>query len=227
MSPPSPPADPSLEAATAAAEEVRAYLVALRGGAPFLSGADARLLVGWLDQGVPVPLILSSLDRVAARRQARRVRSRMSLNSARREVEKAWGSPQAVPVNQIAAPAITALDGWLDAVATAGGSVVAGLVTAGRDRIGEGGDVASLVADLSGACRRFHDAQWRSDPDQQRRLEALARDDLADLKDKVNASVFRDLVEESARAQLRARWPLVCAAEVWDRVAVAPAESAP
>ena len=33
----------------AAAEEVRAHLVALRGGAPFLSPGDARLLLRWLD----------------------------------------------------------------------------------------------------------------------------------------------------------------------------------
>ena len=36
------------------AEEVRAYLVAVRGGAPFLSAADGRLLIHWLEQGFSV-----------------------------------------------------------------------------------------------------------------------------------------------------------------------------
>lgn len=34
-----------------AAEAVRAYLVSVRGGAPLLSSADARLLYGWLREG--------------------------------------------------------------------------------------------------------------------------------------------------------------------------------
>ena len=68
---------------SARAEEVTAYLVTLRGGAPFLSGADGRLLVRWLDQGVPVPTILTALDQVAERRRKRRTRSRLSLNAAK------------------------------------------------------------------------------------------------------------------------------------------------
>ena len=52
-----------LERLAEEAEEVRAYLVNLRGGAPFLSGADSQLLDGWLTDGVPVAVIMASMDR--------------------------------------------------------------------------------------------------------------------------------------------------------------------
>ena len=47
------------------AEEVRAYVVAVRGGAPFLSAADGRLLVQWLERGISVGRILAAIDEVA------------------------------------------------------------------------------------------------------------------------------------------------------------------
>ena len=73
------------------AEHVRSYLISLRGGAPFLSGADGRLLVQWLDDQIPVPVILSALDRVSLRRRAKRVRTRLSLNVCKGELKKMIG----------------------------------------------------------------------------------------------------------------------------------------
>lgn len=222
MRAPSPnPPDPD-DAHASRAEEVRAYLVALRGGAPFLSGADGRLLVKWLDAGIPVPLILTALDRVAARRAARRQRSRLTLNAARKEVEGLWGMPEARPAPAVAAETAAALLAWADAVA-AGGAAVAGLVSAAQQRIAAGGEVEGLLEDLASACRRFHDAQWEADPDRRESLLEAARSALAPLQDKVSFAVFQDLVDETARGQLRASWPLVNAAELWDRVAVSRA----
>src|SRR5690606_23823677 len=80
------PADlPDLDGprAEAAAIVVRA-LVRLRGGAPFLSSADASALVGWLDDGIPVARILRALDEAAARRRAQRVRAPLQLRHAKR-----------------------------------------------------------------------------------------------------------------------------------------------
>ena len=57
------------------AEEVRAYLVQIRGGAPFLSGADGQVLIRWLDDEIPVPAILSAIDSVCERRRAKRASS--------------------------------------------------------------------------------------------------------------------------------------------------------
>ena len=46
------------------AEQVAAYLVNVRGGAMFLSGADVRSLAQWLDEAIPVA-ILCAIDKVS------------------------------------------------------------------------------------------------------------------------------------------------------------------
>ena len=57
-----------------AAAQIVAHLVSLRGGAPFLSSSDARLLMSWLNQGVPVPLLLHALEEAAESRRKKRLR---------------------------------------------------------------------------------------------------------------------------------------------------------
>ena len=66
-----------------AAEEIRAHLVAVRGGAPFLSSADARLLVRWLDDGVSVAGVLQAIERAAEARRKRRSRLPLTLTRAK------------------------------------------------------------------------------------------------------------------------------------------------
>ena len=85
------------------AEQVREYLVSVRGGAPFLSGADCQLLVTWLDEEIPVPAILCAIDRVSLRRRAKRVRTRLSLNACKGELQKLLSKPKKEPVNISAA----------------------------------------------------------------------------------------------------------------------------
>ena len=70
------------------AEIVRAYLVELRGGAPFLSSRDGRLLLVWMDSDVPVALICQALDVAARRRRKRRVKTPLSLRNAETAVKK-------------------------------------------------------------------------------------------------------------------------------------------
>lgn len=70
------------------AETVRAYLVGLRGGAVFLSSSDARLLQRWLDDEVPLWLILEGLDKAAEKRRAKRQRTPLSLQHAKGHVNK-------------------------------------------------------------------------------------------------------------------------------------------
>ncbi len=209
------------------AEQVRAYLVSLRGGAPFLSGADGRLLVGWLEDGVPVPTILSALDRVHARRLKRRARTRLSLGAVKREVTKAAGGMSDAPVPAAAAPSA-------DAEALAAARAIYAEALAALD-VGPSlrAAQAALVAGVAGApvtdadaaataaiaaCRAFHDACWVAlGPDEQARLRAAARHDLAALADSLAESVLSDLVEEAARGGLRARFPLASAREAWSR----------
>lgn len=197
------------------AESVRAYLVAVRGGAPFLSSADGRLLLSWLEQGVPVPLIQSAIDDAAERRAKKRLRSRLTLRSCRKQVEARWGAGPAPPPQAEVGP----LQAWLEEVAV-GGPSVAAFVSAAGARIEEGGDIEALVGDLAEACRRFHEASWRALPpsaqDQHRAAAAL---DLDALRDHVKPAVWTELVEEAARGRVRRQWPLVCASAVWDRVA--------
>jgi hypothetical protein len=77
------------------AERVRAHLVVLRGGAPFLSPTDAAALLEWLDRDVPVPLLLAALEDAAERRRRLRSRSPLSLQNARGEVRRRLQRPQA------------------------------------------------------------------------------------------------------------------------------------
>jgi hypothetical protein len=79
-----------------AAEEVRDHLVCLRGGAPFLSPRDALALVRWLDDGVPVPVLLIALERAAARRRATRARTPLTLVALRPHLP-AVRAPDPVP----------------------------------------------------------------------------------------------------------------------------------
>ena len=202
------------------AESVRAYLVALRGGAPFLSSADARLLLGWLDQGVPVALILGALDQVAEQRRQRRSRGRMSLNSARKAVEKRWGGLVSAPPPPPGQVATAALVAWVEELERGHGADprVAALVADARVALGRAEGAHALIEQLAGCCRRFHDALWEHDPDEQAALRQAAADELAPLQESLGAAVFADLVEDAARSRLRARWPRVCASELWDRL---------
>ena len=68
---------------------VRDYLVTLRGGSPFLSSADGRLLLRWLDGGTPVVAILAALDRAADRRLKRRSKRPLSLQACKVELKPA------------------------------------------------------------------------------------------------------------------------------------------
>ena len=61
----------------------RAYVVAARGGAPFLSAADGRLLVRWLESGISVARILAAVDEVAEKRRKKRTRGRLTLSACK------------------------------------------------------------------------------------------------------------------------------------------------
>ena len=211
---------------SAQAEAVTAYLVTLRGGAPFLSGADGRLLVRWLDEGVPVPTILTALDQVAERRRKRRTRSRLSLNAAKGVIKKAIGEaeiPSAAPApgpdRGALARARDAYAGALAAMAVdaAAEPLRAALVAGVRAAPTTAPDAAATA--VIAACRQFHDARWAALPAPERAaLEARSRATLAALSDTVDAAVLGDLIEEAARDALRARTPLVSAREAWTRL---------
>lgn len=210
---------------SAHAEEVRAYLVTLRGGAPFLSGSDGRLLVKWLDGGVPVPTILSALDIVSERRRKRRAKSRLTLGAARREVSKAVGAAGPTPTDPVAANS-RALDLAREAfmselAAMPGADAFPDALDALTDAVAaaEGTDAADMATQIISACRHFHEASWAGLSELEREtLRQEAQETLAGLANSLDAAILSDLIEEAARNALRARFPLVSAREAWARL---------
>ena len=213
-----------------AAEEVRAYLVAIRGGAPFLSGADGRILLDWLDQGVPVPLILCCIDRIAARRQKTHSRSRLTLARCKSEVRKTWGAlpppkaeaaPESAP-GMAAPPLRRALEelameieedphnsSELEALRA---ELVTGLrALAARDGLA----LEPAATEAMRLCRLFHEQAWDQHSGRDALVEA-AQAELASLQAVLDDGTWAALVDESARARLRTCCPQVSADKVWD-----------
>ncbi len=202
----------------AKAEAVRAYLVELRGGAPFLSGADSRLLVRWLEAGISVALILAALDVAAERRRKRRgkgkpARSRLTLSAARSAIEKRARDP--------VVPRAAGLDTWsveLQAMETepvlaeAKARLVADV---GAIPCGDPDGVARAAIE---ACRDFQAAAWATAEVERAGLQADARAQLGALESILDAGAFQAAVEEVARDMVHARFPLVSAKVVWDRL---------
>src|SRR5690606_32445689 len=91
------------------AGEVRAHLVMLRGGAPFLSPADTLQLVRWFEDGVPVGAILHALDLAWEARRRKPSRVPLGLRQARRHLGARGArtappaaSPPAAPLEPLA-----------------------------------------------------------------------------------------------------------------------------
>lgn len=226
------------EATVQACEEVRAFLVALRGGGPFLSGADARLLVEWLDQGVPVSAILAAIEAAADRRARRGVRTRLSLSSCQGELKRRLKKLGSAPLPAIPAaptapgrawPALAALAEEIrsmpvdPALVSARAALADALATLaqGRDLSGSPlGDPSDeqVARQAIRACRAFHEASWREATEEREALLAAARNDLSALADVLSEEALTAAAEEVARDRLRGRTPLVSAVVVWDRL---------
>jgi len=199
------------------AEEVRAYLVSVRGGAPFLSGVDGRLLLDWLEGGVPVAAILAAIDKVALRRRKARVRTRMSLATCKGEVNKTAvmelpGATDASGVSELAFRfREMAVPAELEALREALVDTVEAITAS---------DPSDRVSGAITACRIFQEGAWDACASEHPALLAAAAEQLGPMKGVVSASVFEDLVVEVARDRLRQRFPVVCAQVVWDTLAV-------
>jgi len=211
--------DPELAGSPALAdraEAVRDYLVAVRGGAPFLSAVDERLLVGWLSEGVPVLAIAAAIDAVAERRRRRRARGRMGLSSCTKELGKQAAAP---PVDST--PSSGRLAGLL-------GELRAMAVDASLEP-----ERAALCAELQAldssaahpdelgraaalAIRGFHAAAWVAASAEHGALRAQAEALLEPLRSSLAEAEWAELVEEQARDLLRRRFPAVSAKRVWD-----------
>lgn len=201
------------EGHAAAAEEVRSHLVCLRGGGLFLSSADALLLVQWLDAGVSVPRILRALERAAEARRARRSRFPLQLTHAKRHLDRPTKGAFGGAVRQVPGPALAPVVVGLD------GSAPSELALRGALEALQGTDPEALFREAATAVRGFLEARWHELPASARAtLEAEARDDLGDLADGLDEDTLEALVAEGARDRLRAGYPALSAASLWEVV---------
>lgn len=213
------------------AAEVSDYLVAIRGGAPFLSARDNHLLLGWLEAGLPVPCILAGIDDVALRRRRKRVQSRLTLTACKKAIESARGRTptSADPDTDISQPRTTApgLAG-LAALATelAHQSVsppllpeLQALVLTLSDLASRSEHVDQIGRQAAAAVTRFHTAAWKAATSEHEALRKQAEAQLAPMRDILRGPAWSDMVEEVARDLLRQRTPAVSARRVWDTIA--------
>jgi len=202
-----------------AAETISEYLVTLRGGAPFLSGADCRLLVQWLDEDIPTPAILSALEHVALRRRAKRVRARLSLNATKGELKKLLGKKTApalpkkeeahifAPLHQRIVNALEENSAFYELQKSTAQQLLEIDMTT-HDKM-KGAQAISLI-------RSFHQTIWEeSDTDRIHLLEQ-AEEEISAMKSMIPTNRWNELVEEIARDQLRSRFPLFSAQMIWD-----------
>jgi hypothetical protein len=195
------------------AEEVRAHLCLLRGGAPFLSPADAWQLIRWLEAGVPMLEVLAALERAALARRAQRAKTPLSLVAAKRHL----GKPMATPFHATAVhgePPLAPLARTLLASPAEPGEVAlrAGLheaLLAVRAASEEARGAACA------AIRDFFEGLWALAGEPGRgRYRAAAKDELADLLSLVDESTHPALIEEAARDLVRQRYPALTVASV-------------
>ncbi len=177
-----------------AAEEVRAWLVTARGGAPFLSAGDGQRLADWLEAGVPVRDLLRAIDETSARRRAKRLRQAFSL----RTIEPALKRPGAGSLRRSQAiPSPDAVP-WPDARPLV--AELAALVA--RDGPGD-----SAYLQVSRRVREFFDRVWAELAPFHSVLRAAALEDLGAIADELDDDTRAALCEEYARERVRSHYP--------------------
>lgn len=209
-----------------AAEQVAAYLVNVRGGAMFLSGADVRLLAQWLDEAVPVPAILCAIDKVSEKRRANRVKTRLSLNRCKSTLKKLLykKSPkeekQPVVVTSIGEAmtqwSLDIRNDWNEAtvLVDAQRSFANRLDYAAKqdwDRESTADHIITWIND-------FQDGAWAEYGSAQMHWIEDAEIELQHLKRLLTGQRWVEAVEEVARDRMRQFFPLIQAQELWDRL---------
>ena len=199
------------EALRRSVDQVVEHLVALRGGGPFLSGADGALLVEWLENEIPASIIVVAIERVAERRRKRRVKSRLALCSCKAEVKRlCQGGPSrggAAP-EQVPEPAGDR-EGDLAVLERRALAALEALP------LGAPAQRADAAMDI---VRRFHLQVWEAATDEHEQLLAAAGEELGGLRSGMSERRWREALEEVARDLLRQRFPRLSAVAVWDRL---------
>lgn len=205
---PSPPAEPPDDGdspLTADAAQIVSHLVALRGGAPFLSSLDSRTLYLWLSGGVPVTMILRALEDAAERRQRRRVKSPLSLQAAKVSLKALRAAPPAPP------PPPGAWTLYLETLAAQGDPLYAEAARRLGALQGEGDALARQAIEV---CRGLWIDAWEQAEPQVYRAQAML--ELGEHLTGMAEPERERVIEEVARAVHRRAWPLLSAGKIWD-----------
>lgn len=193
-------------------DEVRDYLVAVRGGAPFLSPEDERLLLGWLDEGRSTLEIAAVIDDAAERRRKRKLRARLTLQACAKLLRPrpAASSPAAV-TGTLARLATT----WRTLALPPTERPLLDGLCATLERIERpGAHTDELGREAAAALARFHRERWSINQHRWESLRSQARDRLQGLG--LAPEELEELVEEQAHDLLRRELPDVSARRLWD-----------
>ena len=196
----------SMDQKQAAAEQVRAHLVMVRGGAPFLSPIDSRLLVNWLDEAVPVDVILTAIEVVAARRSKARIKRPLSLNAIKSVVKKGANKKDS---NESPARDSEALERLIQRLRNAETPDLEQVALELKDLQVRGLGPDQMLAQALEVARQFHERAWRNAD--QEMLLSEAREELGDLASMLSTERFKTATEEVARDNLRKRTKLLSA----------------
>ncbi len=205
-----------------AAEQVRAHLVSLRGGAPFFSSADGQLLLRWLDEEVPVPRICMALERAAEARRKRPSRIPLSLSHAKRHLAKVSSGgvsalPQEIDSGDLSSqeedvhpftPLCMLLNRHIGEQASFGVLATAlSALTIDQDLVDNGLELL----------RTCYGQLWTelTDNDRRSRIQG-AIEALGDLPTGMDESVVMAAAEEHARLQHLGQWPWLSSNTLWE-----------
>lgn len=198
-----------------AAMHVCQHLVMLRGGAIFLSSADALRLMKWLDQAVPTHRILTALEMAAARRVASRSRIPLSLGQASRYLKKAQQAERSSGDRLDDRDALRPLVREL--VERAEGDPAEGAMRALAADLAAVAEPRRDVDQVIQRIGRFHRDVWESQGAAgQREARERAAEALVDLRDLVDEAVWESMLDEHARYAVRTRYAWLCADRVWE-----------
>lgn len=185
-----------------------------------MSGADCRLLIQWLDDEVPITAILTTIDRVSDKRRKKRVRTRLSLNACKGTLNRLLGKAAKPKATQTVE--ITPIEQWLKQVYTM--PVSKDLIHA-RQQLWErcqrhiqnnSHTLSQMASELINAGRLFQESAWEAAFDEHIQLQAKAEAELSPLRTLLHGQAWKDAVEEVMRDQVRQRYSLVNAQNIWN-----------